>query len=92
MAVLEAMACALPIIATRVGGLPELVLDGENGFLTDPGNIDQMAEGVLRICRDSRLWSAMAHRSYQIVSERYDLEAHVQHLEEIYKLTMVIQR
>ena len=46
IAVIEAMACGLPIIATRVGGLPDLVTEGKNGLLVDPGRADQLANAV----------------------------------------------
>ncbi len=50
---LEAMACEVPVIATRVGGLPEVVIDGETGFLFDVGDVDQMAGAALRILSDT---------------------------------------
>lgn len=46
---LDAMDCALPIIASRVGGLPEIVRDGENGLLIDPGQPDQLEEAIIRV-------------------------------------------
>jgi N-acetyl-alpha-D-glucosaminyl L-malate synthase BshA len=49
---LEAMACEVPVIATRVGGLPEVVIDGETGYLFDVGDVDQMAGAALRILSD----------------------------------------
>jgi glycosyltransferase involved in cell wall biosynthesis len=48
MAALEAMACALPVVAARVGGLPELVADGETGVLLSPGSVSEL----VRACRD----------------------------------------
>ena len=46
---LEAMACEVPVIATRVGGIPEVVRDGVDGFLYDVGDVRSMADGCLHI-------------------------------------------
>ncbi|MDO8599244.1 MAG: glycosyltransferase, partial [bacterium] len=48
-AILEAFAAGVPVVASRVGGIPELVRDGETGFLTDPGSVEDLIR-VLRLC------------------------------------------
>jgi N-acetyl-alpha-D-glucosaminyl L-malate synthase BshA len=52
LAALEALACEVPVIATRVGGLPEVVRDGENGYLVGVGDVDAMAECALELLVD----------------------------------------
>jgi len=51
---LEAMACGVPVIATRVGGIPEVVTDGETGYLAPIGDVDQMTERALSLLQDRR--------------------------------------
>ena len=49
LAALEAMACGVPVISSNTGGLPEVNIQGISGFLSDVGNVDEMAENALKI-------------------------------------------
>jgi len=74
LAALEAMACAVPVLASAVGGLPEVVVDGETGFLTPPGDIDAMIAHGVRALRDgalhARLRDAAARRALEFAADR----------------------
>lgn len=59
VAILEAMAAALPVVSTRIGGIPDLVEDGETGLLTEPGDVASIANAVLRLLKDAKLRTAM---------------------------------
>lgn len=66
LSIMEGMACGLPIVATRVGAIPEMIDDGENGFLIDPRDVDTLAKRILDLLRDPALCrkigeSAMRH-------------------------------
>jgi N-acetyl-alpha-D-glucosaminyl L-malate synthase BshA len=52
LAALEAMACGVPVVGSRIGGLPEVIVDGETGFLCGPHDIGCMREVVLGLLRD----------------------------------------
>jgi N-acetyl-alpha-D-glucosaminyl L-malate synthase BshA len=56
LSALEAMACGLPVVATNVGGVPEIVEHGKSGVLCPLGDLDALAEGVLRIAGDRAAW------------------------------------
>lgn len=63
---LEAMAAGLPIVATRVGGIPEIVSEGRSGLLVEPGEPAQLAEGIQRLCQDERLRRSMGKEGREI--------------------------
>ena len=71
LAALEAMACEVPVIATRVGGIPEVVTDGETGFLSEVGDVEKMAEDAARLLSDANLRQAMGKRARESAVSRY---------------------
>ena len=62
VAVLEAMASGLPVVATRHAGIPEAVVEGETGYLVEEGDIGAMAGHIARLAEDHTLRSKMARR------------------------------
>lgn len=85
IAVMEAMACGLPVVATRVGGLPDLVADGISGVLVEPGDSSLLAQALSRLLEDPPLRRSMQQAGARIASERFDVENHVQTLVGIYQ-------
>ena len=84
VAILEAIASGLPIITTKVRGLPEIVKDGENGFLVEPKNPKEIAEKVLLILEDEELREIIKRRNKEKVKE-YTWEGVVERLEQVYR-------
>ena len=68
---LEAMACQVPTIATRVGGVPELIDDGVTGCLFPVGDIDGMAAAAVELLRDGSRYEAMAEAARKLARTRY---------------------
>lgn len=72
LSALEAMACGVPVIATDAGGLPEVVVDGETGFLAPVGAVEQMAARAIQLLSDEELRRSMGKRGEQRVRSRFD--------------------
>jgi glycosyltransferase involved in cell wall biosynthesis len=87
MVVLEAMASGKPVVASRVGGIPEAIQTGINGILFEPGNIPQMTHALLRLLEDDLLRKRMCLNARQIAESRYDWkQVALQYLSEFNRL------
>ncbi len=75
LAVLEAMACGLPVVATPVSGTSELVKGGENGLLVRPADPDDLAGAILRLAEDEALRKAQGRRGRWLVEHGYSWDA-----------------
>ncbi|PYR55603.1 MAG: N-acetyl-alpha-D-glucosaminyl L-malate synthase BshA [Acidobacteria bacterium] len=71
LAALEAMACDVPVVASRVGGLPELIEHGVSGFLHPPDDLDGMADSALRLLTDETLHARTAEAARRTAHERF---------------------
>ena len=74
LSALEAMACGVPVIASNVGGLPEVVIDGVTGFLHPPHDIDQMADSAVSILSSAELHSRLATEGERVAHGRFDAD------------------
>jgi len=71
LAALEAMACAVPVVASRVGGLPEVVEDGVSGFLCEPDDVDGMAKAAIGLLSDPVLHKRFAQAAVDRVRRQF---------------------
>lgn len=80
---LDAMAFGLPVVATRVGGIPEIIRDGENGFLVDTGDVDTLVAETGRLLHDADLRKRIG-RSNMLAAETYTVQQMALRYEKIY--------
>jgi glycosyltransferase involved in cell wall biosynthesis len=83
-ATLEAMAAGRPVIGTRVGGIPEMVVDGETGALVPPSDPRTLADAIARVVHDTQLRSAMSHAARERAREGFGIDVHGQRLQSCY--------
>lgn len=86
LAALEAMACQVPIISTNAGGLPELNVDGKTGFLSDPGDVEDMTKKALYILDDTNLSSFKANALER--AKKFDVTSILPQYEDYYLTVM----
>jgi glycosyltransferase involved in cell wall biosynthesis len=82
--VMEAMAAELPVVATRVGGIPELVDDGRTGILVAPGDHEGLAQGLLRVLGDAAYAARLAAAGRATVEERFSFGRMVTEFQSLY--------
>jgi N-acetyl-alpha-D-glucosaminyl L-malate synthase BshA len=85
LAALEALACEVPVIATSVGGLPEVVRDGENGFLLQVGDVEGMAAAALGLLRDDERRREFGRNGRQWAVDRFDQATVVERYRRVYR-------
>jgi glycosyltransferase involved in cell wall biosynthesis len=84
-AVVEAMACGVPVVAFSVGGIPEQVVDGETGFLIDPGDISAMCGRIGILLRDRSLQQQFGRGGAAVAAKRFDFETTVDRYLDLYQ-------
>ena len=82
---LEAMACRLPVVATRIGGVVDVVKDGENGILVNPGDSNDLTEGLLRLLKDDELAAYIALNAYKTIRNSYSIDSIATRYIELYR-------
>jgi glycosyltransferase involved in cell wall biosynthesis len=84
ISLLEAMARRVPVVASDVGGIPEVVTDAVDGRLVPPGDSAALAGAVVALLRDPDLRRRLGEAGRRTVADRFSIDAHVRRIEEIY--------
>jgi glycosyltransferase involved in cell wall biosynthesis len=82
---IEALAAGRPVVATRVGGVPDVVQEGEDGFLVEPGATDELADRLAELARDPKLRERMGRAGRERVLPRYAVERLVDDVDRLYR-------
>jgi glycosyltransferase involved in cell wall biosynthesis len=85
LSVMEAMAAGLPIVATAVGGVPNLLENGREGFIVQPGNVQDLSNAISCILQNRELRQSLGRAAAQRARENFDVSAMVQAYEEMYE-------
>lgn len=85
IALIEAMAAGKPVIGTNIGGIPEVIQDGENGLLVAPKDSLALAKAIISLLEDNQRAEAMGKRGKTIARERFSLPAMIRQIEDVYQ-------
>ena len=72
--ILDAMACRLPVVATQVGGIPEVVIPGETGLLVPPRNSKALANAIIKIYENKEMALSLGKKGYELVHKKFSAE------------------
>jgi len=81
---LEALATEVPVVATRVGGVPQVIQDGQHGLLVEPNDVDQLTSSLSKLLGDCELRQRLAAAGRQLVEQRFSFAVRMQRIRAIY--------
>jgi glycosyltransferase involved in cell wall biosynthesis len=81
---LEALACGVPVVASRVGGLPEVIEDGRNSFLFEPNNLEEAIEKSVKVLSDMNLREKICANGIKTATENFAMDKIVRQYEAVY--------
>ena len=84
--ILEAMAAKVPIIATKVGAIPEIIQNNITGILVEPRNSQQISEAIKKLIGDKNLRESLAKEAKKIVIEKFNLKTMVKKYEDLFSV------
>jgi L-malate glycosyltransferase len=84
LVLLEAMACGVPCIGTEVGGIPEVIVNGETGYISSLQDIDGISNHSIRLLKDQELWNRFSEAALKRVNEKFHSSKIVEQYESLY--------
>lgn len=84
MVIVEAMSFGIPVIATKVGGIPEIITHGENGILVEPSSAEAIKEALLLLMSNNELRSKLSTRAVETYKEYYTFKNYIRQVESLY--------
>ncbi|MDP2898312.1 MAG: glycosyltransferase, partial [bacterium] len=85
LAVLESLATGVPVVSSKVGGIPEFIKHGVNGFLVEGQNVEKYAEFILRLIQDHELRSKLARKAVETIHRKYSEEIVISRYLDLYR-------
>ena len=85
MSILETMGQGIPNISTRIASIPEVIQDGENGFLITPGDVEALQDRILKLVSEDRLRREFSEKGARLIREAFSLKASIERLEHFYE-------
>lgn len=85
MSILESMSYGVPNLTSNVGGIPQVLHDGVNGMMVNPGNIDEMFEKLVLFLENDKLRKNYSENAYQMIQENFSIDAYFMKWNQLYK-------
>ncbi len=85
LSALEAMSCSVPVVSSSTGGLPELVVHGETGYIAELGDVQRMAKYAIELLSDDRRWEMFSQNARKRAVERFNVDEIVPVYERLYE-------
>lgn len=85
LSALEAMSCGTPVVASNIGGIPEVVMHGESGYVAEFGDIKRMAKYVTDLLGNEKKWATFSANSRKVAEEKFDCKLIIPKYEKLYE-------
>ena len=89
--ILEAMACGRPVVASHIGGIPDVITHNENGVMVAPGNVELLADALSRLLADTSRAKLLGENARKEVLEKYSLDGMVDRVVEVYRKAIGVE-